>query len=244
MEEKTDKVKQIIDYLDDKLEGQSLEEFENQIENDLDLQKEVQDYNSLKDGVIAYGEMTLKEELEVIHQRTFPDSYSRFSSLRRWGPIAASILFLIALAWWWNSNQKEPDLFKEYYAVYTIPASSRSTASELKLLAANELYQRGSYKEAISLFEEIDKPDGRVSLALGICHLELDQFETAQSLFTDLINSPDQDIYQNLAQWYLALSYLKQEQPGNAEKWLEILANNVSADKHEEAKQILQELEN
>ncbi len=244
MEEKIDKVKRIVDYLDNNLEGQSLEEFENQMATDLELQKEVKTYSRLRDGVIAYGELTLKEELEVIHQNTFAEKHHQVKRLRRWGAIAASILFVIAFAWWWNSTQNKANLFEKYYAIYTIPVNSRGTTSEVKLLAANELYQQGNYKEAVSLFEEIENPDGRVILASGICYLELNQLETAQALFTNLINSPDQDIYQNLAQWYLALAYLKQEDTTNAQKWLETLGGNTSADKHEEAQQILKELNN
>lgn len=243
MEEEIDKVKQIVDYLDNKLEGQALRKFENRIANDLDLQIEVQSYSRLRDGVIAYGELTLKKELEAIHQRTVTNNTNRFKSIRFWGSIAASVLFLIAFAWWRNFNQNQRNLFEEYYVTYTIPVSSRSTLSEVKLLAANEFYLTGNYERAVSLFEEIEAPDGRVMLALGICYIELNQLEAAQAQFTSLINAPNQDIFQNLAQWYLALSFLKQDDTASAKKWLETLSNNPSADKHEEALQILLELD-
>ena len=65
-----------------------------------------------------------------------------------------------------------------------------------------------------------EEPDNaEVQLAIGICQLELEQFENASQTFTS-VNNP---LYKDQAQWYMAMTFLKQSDLTSARTILELI---------------------
>ncbi|MEM8907059.1 MAG: tetratricopeptide repeat protein, partial [Bacteroidota bacterium] len=78
-------------------------------------------------------------------------------------------------------------------------------------------------------------------LGLGICRLELDQWTAAESAFQQLLQLND-PFFNDHAHWYLALTYLEQNQLEACRKSLQKLAAQSTADHHQQAVDLLQQL--
>lgn len=243
MSEQPNKTKRIEDYLGHQLKGQELDAFKEQLATDPGFKAEVNQQSNLQKGIEAYGERALKHKLEAIHKDAFPQKSGASFSLPRWIAVAASLLIVALMTWWWMmAPPGETDLFEAYYAPYPIPFASRNNETDRIILQAGTYYKADAFEKAQPLFEQIQKTNpanANVALAVGICYLETQNIPLAQSAFLQIINSPEQDIYHNLAQWYLALTFLKENRMEEAKKWLQPLVDNPSADKHSEAQSLL-----
>ncbi|MEL6919031.1 MAG: tetratricopeptide repeat protein, partial [Bacteroidota bacterium] len=123
---------------------------------------------------------------------------------------AASLVFLIGLAVFFLllNNGGQNDLFKDYYTPYPIEDTIRGT-NENRIDKASQSYARGEYKTAIPELNSLVSqfPDRTVlKLYLGNCYLGTDQEKEAIRVFEQI---KKEDGYYENAQWYLALSYLK-----------------------------------
>ena len=157
---------------------------------------------------------------------------------------AASALFFFC--WQFIANQKNTpeQLFAQTYEPYTASISTRDATAEESLTQANEYYNAEKYKDAIPLLKTAlsNQPkNSNLELALGNAYLSSHQIDLAISHFQNIIQRKDA-LYIDQAHWYLALSYLKNDQVEKCKNILELLANDSKADFHVEAKQLLKKL--
>jgi len=235
----------IEDYLQNKLNGEERAAFEKQLSMDDALKEEVALLAIIMNGVKKSGRDQLKSRLQKIHEvqtQTIPTTKTR----RLWPMmtgIAASIALLIVAGIFFMKNQKvSPQLaFENYYKPYSLKLASRDATDKIDYLQINELYINKKYKAALSLLEKAllkDPTNARLQLATGICHLELNELASARLNFLAIVKSNDLRLTDK-ANWYLALSYLKEGKIPKMKSALDSIINNPDADHHNEAKELL-----
>jgi tetratricopeptide (TPR) repeat protein len=94
-----------------------------------------------------------------------------------------------------------------------------------------EAYQSGNYKRTIELFTQISNPGNRELFIAANSYIQLNNTSRAVELYQQILNnnkSVAQKFYQDEAEYYLAMAYLK---TGETEKALPIL-NKIADDKN------------
>ncbi len=168
-------------------------------------------------------------------QHTTRAATGRKASLRRisyFNRIAAAAVFLLMMAagWMYWNNQQPERLYQAYHEPYANEAliATRSSAERpesKQLQKALSLQKAGDYQASIAKLRELldaqpAHPLG--SMMLGVAYLEEGQTEKAKELLmTVRINH---ELYYEEASWYLALAYLKDDQPSAARPILEELS--------------------
>jgi uncharacterized protein HemY len=112
---------------------------------------------------------------------------------------------------------------------------------EQAIRSANEAYEAGDFEKAAQQLEEIldANPEKQIlHFYLGIAHLETDDFPAAVESF----KAAQDSVYLEEANWYLALAYLKQQQPELAKDILSGFANNPQSRYYEKAKDLVSKL--
>ncbi len=144
------------------------------------------------------------------------------------------------------NTQKTDRLFSEHYQVAGISyANLRGGGDNLddNLSLALSFYKDRNFTAAAPFFSKyISKvpADFEAVYLAGISYLEINQFEKAIEAFKKVrINS---EKHYEKATWYLALSYLREQQPDQAKTILKELIASASPYKIEEAKKILSKI--
>ena len=111
-------------------------------------------------------------------------------------------------------------------------------------LQAVTSYEAKNYTTAIPLLENILKvapQNSEVELILGDCLLSINKTEEAIEHFNALVAKTS--LYNDPAQWFLALSYLRQNRIEACQKALQTLIQTPQADYYKEAKALLLKIE-
>ncbi len=244
-----DQNQQIIDYLRDKLNAEERTAFKEQLRTDEYLQKEVEALALIIKGVKKSGKDQLKSRLQKIHATQ--TQMTPVAKTRRLWPRVASVAAAIALliisgVFLFKSQNLSPEMaFENYYKPYELKLASRAATDNQLTLQINELYFNKKYNAALPLLEEAllaDPNNARLLLASGICHLELDELTSARSKFSTIVKSKNLRLTDK-ANWYLALSFLKEGKILEAKSFLNPIIKNAEADQHHEAKELLKKLE-
>lgn len=142
--------------------------------------------------------------------------------------IAAAIVLLIFQPW-------QKNLLDTYYQPYALQLTERSS-DEKDLMQAQKDYLAKKYTSALSIFEK--HPDNiEVQLARGNCEFNLGDTDAALKTFQTI--ALKNSIYTPTANWYLALTYLKQNQPEKAKL---ILQNIPKGTYYQKAQDLLRQL--
>lgn len=129
----------------------------------------------------------------------------------------AAVYFLLTVQFGQNK------LFAEYFKPYpnTVPiVRSQQSVSEIQL--AMQQYELENYKAARNMLEDILKQNPENLTArfyAGVCQLKLNNPHRASEHFENVEKNPDSEFFLP-AQWYLALSYLKNKNKQNAKQIL------------------------
>lgn len=212
----------IVSYLEGILTASEKTVLEERLNQEPDLQELLRDMKVLKAGIKQAAREEMQSELKTLEHKLASSSSS--SPLRsNWIKIAAA-LAIVAIATWllWPPATKSPQqLFAENFEPYPniIMPTVRGgqTADSTVMAQAYKAYDMQEYTKAIELFESLEVKAEGVLLYLGNSYLANGSAEKAVPVFEKVIS--DFDIFDEQAEWYLALSYLKL---GNKEKASEI----------------------
>ena len=224
------------------LEQQSLVD---KIANDPELAKELNRQKMISEHIELLEDRKITEQVRAVHKREMERRRKslRFKKLKKWA-IAAIVLLLISLAWWlWQRPTTPEKLFAENYAAYDLYFGDRGEGD--LMIEAGGLYLSANYESAIPLFEKLleqDKTLTKARFALGICQMELGNWEKAISNFQPLIEEKD-ILYAENAQWYVALALIKLDKLEEAKTYLNQLKGNNNARFQQKATTLLKALE-
>ena len=107
-----------------------------------------------------------------------------------------------------------------------------------------ELYDQKKYEEAIvqlKLAATEDSDNASLKCYLGIAYLAAGHVQEAKTIF-DAIVKNDHSLFKEVAEWNLAMTYLKLDDEGSLKKTLEGIIQQKDHQYHEQAKDLLSRL--
>jgi len=245
MSKKKDHFEQIDSYLLEEMSDKMKAKFEEAMAEDIELRKEVMLRRDIMQGIRIDGRKKLKATLDEIHDqkdRTIQKSIvSRSKRLAPW-LVAAGLVLLLSVRFLWNP-QPQPDLFSSYYEPYELSMNLRNLDNKQTLTTIDRLYSERNYTAAQPIIESYlkENPNQKtLQLALAICQFENKEYENAISSLESLENDP---FLKDQAYWYLALIHLDQQNTSEAIKNLKPLIDDPTADHHDEARKLFEEIQ-
>jgi tetratricopeptide (TPR) repeat protein len=235
----------IVDrYLEGNLSEQERTAFEARLLHDESLQQQVADMKLLRAGIIHASRKLALQDLKTLENTLPPVSKNGLSLwYNTWLQAAAVLLIGLVTYALWPNTVDEQELFASHFEVYPniiMPTVRGEMANDSTLKAlAFRAYDQKQYEEASLLFNRIDNKDVNILFYLGNCYLANNQAEKALPLFEKVLS--EYEVFDEQAEWYIAVSYLKLEERGRASEALKKVVAGNSAYK-EKAQTILDKL--
>lgn len=216
-------------YLKDKLPEEEKEKLLRLINENPDIKSDVEDIRVIKKLIETYKLEELREELQkksVINSISY--RYNNFvkSTYSKAAIIFIAVLSLPLIYLFLIKSDANETLFNEYFQPVTIEVKTRGLPPERgeEIQSAIENYKNNLFGNAVPVFKEYisEYPeDYEIKLYLGIALLGNNEVEEAKQIFTEL-KEFDDNYYSEYSEWYLALTYLDED---NIDKAKEILMN-------------------
>ena len=225
---------QIEEFISGSLEGEELELFQAELNENTDLKAEV----SLRRNVdAAIGEkeiFALRDKLKHVQQEVknkeikslIPDT--KIQHMNWWRAGVAVVVVLFAISGLFKNEFGTID--QTYNKYYQQPewAPQRSVTADLGFLQqANNYFIDGEYEKALLLYDKAieEKEEKFVFQFYKAASLQnLERFEAAIPEYSKVIKHGD-NMFVEEAEWYRALCYLKLEQKDAAQKHLLAIIN-------------------
>jgi len=202
----TDKIEQ---FLDGEMTAEQEAAFKAQVKNDPDLAREVEAHLLATDGIQYFQEANSPKAVESEVVTKEPEIRKQSPGiLRRMRPIiglaaAALIAFLLI---------PKGDLADRYYDGYVLDITEMSS-TDPSLQQAQDTYNAKDYAAAIPLLEKFpDKIPAQIAKANA--HYNLEDYDTAATTLQPIASG--NSAQKSTANWYLALTHLKQKQAEKA----------------------------
>ncbi|MGB3180955.1 MAG: tetratricopeptide repeat protein [Cyclobacteriaceae bacterium] len=252
-------VRRIESYLENTMEEKDRQKFEKDLLEDTELRKAHDQFLTLVSGIQYASRNEMHRKLRKIEKELddpefgseAPDSEDA-KVVRLWrkpwvtSVAAAVILLLIATVVLLTGQRNVPseELFAQSFAPYPniVMATQRGGTDERNTLQkAFYAYDRENYEEAITFFRRVPETEYNASVLLymGNAYLATGKAGDAEDIFKNVIKNYEQFSVQ--AEWYLALSYLKQGKKAEAGKMLQKLTKGENS-YQEDAQLILRKL--
>jgi len=226
MERTQELFEKIESYLAGDLSDSEVTAFENDMEVNpalkLEVEKQRELHRVLSDpDTIRFRQKLQKIAAEVKEEEALSTKRTPFSYWK----IAASIIILFGVGTLlWNIVSKEEsfaELYALYYTPYPAEGITRGTAANKRAEIVKN-YAQGDYEKVISELSGTTmlSESEQLRLYLGTSYLNTAQEEKAIEQFQKI---SDTSRYYEYANWYRALTYLKQEDPKTASDILKIV---------------------
>lgn len=205
----------LIEYLDDELSSDERSLVEVQLNQQTDLQQELAYLSLTKSAVKMYG---LKYKVGFIHKEMMLEiegnkSATAVGLVRRISKIsmkiAASLLIgLLCLGVYQYATITNDKMFANEYKTYEVNVSRG--VEEIAVL--EKLFQEKNYESVIKNFIGIENPAVKENFFVGVSYLETKNYKNAIGAFRKVLElniAQQQNIFNDDAQYFLALAYLK-----------------------------------
>lgn len=203
-------------YLDGSLSDTERLAFEERVSREAELRAQVEEMTLIREGIMRASRKEVLKSLKEL-EATLPEVETPVIALWRntWLQVAAGISLLAVCAYLlWPRPQEPTQLFAEYFEPYPniIMPTVRGVVENDSTVKAQAFraYDQNDYELAIQLFEKLSTQDEAVLLYLGNSYLASGQPEKALLLFEKVLNN--YDVFDEQAEWYVAVSYLKLEE--------------------------------
>jgi tetratricopeptide (TPR) repeat protein len=218
---KLQKLEQIELYLEGKLAGHELEEFEEELRTDQDLLNELENYKKAVEGIRILSRNQMKTKLKSIHHEVIGSNVRIANPSFKLIKIAAVIIGVLILTlpslyfFMHSQKTKTERLFEENFSPYINITTQRGeimSKDEMLQNTAMYYYNNREFDKALVNFDELIKtqvnPDPTLWFYYAITCLAAAQDEKAIRIFTKLTSDKNYLLFEQ-SQWYLALSYMK-----------------------------------
>jgi hypothetical protein len=251
-------------FLNDQLGASERLAFEEEIQNNPELAKEVELMTDIHAGIKTFGKNQTKNIIANVAQAYHAEQVNDTSeapSLKEeaeevdhsinWGRWALYIALLAAVAiasFFIMFNEPTPktapELYAAYFEPYIPPSGQRSgelIGYDLKGMANK--YRAEKYDELISQINNIpsEKTTNYMRILLAQSYMGKGTYVLAKPIFEEIIFTKD-PYFADHAKWFLALNHLKLREQDSAKSILEDLTKDKGADHYEEAVELLREL--
>jgi len=238
------------DYLSKLLDTKAVSNFEERLKTDIDFKNAFETYKQASAFLEnkftnVEADLAFEENVKGISETYFKEEHKtsineepKVRRLRPWySGVAIAAVLLIGF---FVMQQFGNPSYSDYADYETISLVVRGNQSEI-LSRAEKAFNNKEYREAANYFEELLKTDANnteLQLYQAVSLVELNMFDEADALFGKITAS--NSIYKDKAQWYLALSKLKQEDFEACKNSLKAIS--VDADDYEQAQDLLSKL--
>jgi tetratricopeptide (TPR) repeat protein len=240
----SEKLDHIDDFFKGELDAEQLELFEKRVLEDPDFADEVAFYLS--------AVQTLRTGISEDRKAHFTTLYNAetkpsFSTFRLWPYLsaAAAIVLILLGVYFFYPNRSAPAIAQSYINKNLSTLSVMMNATEDSIQRGVRLYNENKLDEASQTFEQILKThpeEYKVMEYAGIVSLRLNNYDNALAHFERL--SKATQLYANSGNFYISLTYLKRNRPGDVQKAKAMLTKIVEehAANEEAARELLKRL--
>lgn len=218
-------------YLLGELSAEEIEAVETRKQNDPAFEKEILHYQTVMEAVNETKVLEFRKIWTEIDEDAAKES-SPGTRILPFRPgvwtyaIAAAVVLVFAVV---LLNRNRSNYADEYYSTYPLSQIVRDTSTP-DFSDWEKAYQAGNYEEAVAALirEFSESPRLRDSLLFFVAasNLELGKNETAIALFSEILDH-QQFSYQEEARWYLAMAWLKDDQPDQAVPYLKEISGTT-----------------
>jgi tetratricopeptide (TPR) repeat protein len=239
--------KEIFDrYLDGRLSGEELKEFEKSLREDPEIAGELDQYKILqstseklisdesadqqaKDDIADFKQKDVSRDIDL---QNFKQALDRAGSKQMsplWYVAAVALVGAITIAFILliNGQTGMPDMYAKYYEPYHQSEKIfEITRSNDDLYFAVQLFESGDYSRAFLLFNQLADSSGFTPYSYfysGLIYIHQEKWEMAIEAFNLAIAVGDSDILSD-ARWYLGLCYLRVGNASAAREQFEFLS--------------------
>jgi tetratricopeptide (TPR) repeat protein len=212
-------LEKIEQYLNNEMSQEERVGFELQIANDEALRNYVQLYDTIDKTMsvenTSPNENELRQTLQQMNRKYFAEEGKVIQvSFKKWLAIAASVIIVVtAGVYFLSSNKTSPEkLYAEYAKHDPLNIQLRGNTTDSLAQNAAAAFNKRSYEAALPLLDQylsLQPDDIQMKFSLAICDLETGKNKEADSIFSMIASG--QTAYAATAQWYQALSVLKQK---------------------------------
>ena len=255
MENPISPFEKIEQYLEGNMPAEDKPDFENSLSREPAWKDEYQAYKVLTEGIRATGRRQLLLNLKTA-DATLPAFQPEMAAVAKavsWGShwkrevfywaAAAAVLALLVPGYYYLQNQKTEKLFSQYFSPYQAASTLMTPSAEVI-----REYRKGDYATALSLLmnsENARQYNDTLALSAlfykGNIFLATQKPKEAIASFEEILQNPSGK-YRKESEWYLALSYLKDNQPGKAKTLLKTVIADPDNTHRQEARDILKKL--
>lgn len=239
----------IHDYLDGNMDRNTLIKFEQEIANDAELAEEVQWQRDFREAVFLTEKEKLKERAAQLMQKKKNQTSSTskvvpiqtfWSSQKRYLAIAAMLLLTIAVSLLFFPINEKSLYVKHLEIAYSPSPSDTRTADAVEWL---EAYKNKNYTQVATILSQKEQNTSlntEEKFYLGLAYLYQNQGQNKKAIaYLQQAKSENPILYEENANWFTALAYLKDKQNKAARQILQEIIENKSW-KHQDAKQLLE----
>ena len=237
-------------FLTGQLNEQELEAFQQAMEKDPDLQKEVRLQESFMQGAITLGNQELKGKLQEIHTKVIGGEQNDTSIQKR--PMLRTLAIILGvvgvalLIYFLFFTKPSPEkVYADFFVPFPVAEMTRDSDARQEWIEAGSFYNQQNYQEALPRLEGLvqSNPDNQeLKLALGVSYLESNQLQQAEATFTQVLTN-NNALFTDQAQWYLALTALKRKDIELTRNYLQPLLDSSTADHHNDAQRLSRSLD-
>jgi len=223
----------LIDHLDNNLTGEELLEAERLIRDDKDMAKEWEYLHVAVDAIQESGlydkVSAVRKQFQAQQQRDAKPSGAIVRSIYKNAlRIAAIVLILVGAAVAYKYiTVNSTSVYNEYYTSFELNTTRGAASTD----AVDQAYRNKNWSEVISLSNTLTQKTNKSYFLTGMANLELKKYNNAIEAFGQIIaaNAKSGDNYfQDEAEYYLALSYMANNEAAKAMPLLE----KIKADKN------------
>lgn len=248
MIKRTSYSQRIEDYLSEEISENEKLKFEQELAVNPKLKQELQFEIELDASLKQEDVIDLRRKMRHVinEEKARARNFGKRSLHSHWYLVAASVTFLIlivgALRLMNPVKYSSETIFEMYYtgeSAHNVTRSGSNSNDE-----AMTKYRDGDFNGALLLFNEIlDKDADNIYIRYyaGLASIETKQNKRAINEFSFIVKNRNNLFVEN-AEWYLALSYLRDSQPKEAKIILEKISETVTNTHQNEAKQILKRI--
>jgi tetratricopeptide (TPR) repeat protein len=236
----------IIRYVGNEMQGDERMEFELALQADEGLKKEVELCRETMDSLRSNfypdeSEQALRATLTQIQPAYFKPRTKIISLPTKrmsWRYISAAAAVILALFIW---QPWKEDLYQQFASTKMVSVAERGTTADSLLTQATQKFNTGNFTAALPDFENIlrsEPANAYTQFFYAVALLEANQTTNAQGRLLQLYNGISPFRYD--AAFYLALSYVKENDRAKARQWLQKISPDASV--YPKAKTLLDKL--
>lgn len=214
-------------YFENALNKQELAAFQLRLKEDAAFAQLFALEKDVRAGIEAMGNEQLKSELQTIHQEETGNlnkqsEQIKASSTRRLWLLAAAAIALLLLYFFLFRNDQPPTTEELYLAYFEPDYDLLERGDDKKWIADLERHlQQKNYPSALTILDSLlNTPNQNAPLLIyqGIARMESGQYSAARESFNNAGKA--NSLYQDDANWYLGLNFLKQGDKQKAQQAL------------------------